>query len=65
MRARDSHVFRWRAEDEMSLPSWGGVLRFSAVDGEGFDPEWLRAEPLEVRPRGGGERFKRTPRAPV
>ena len=28
------------------------------MDGEGFDPEWLRAEPLEVRPRGGGERFK-------
>ena len=55
---RDAHAFRWRAEDEVPLPSWGGVLRFSAVDGEGFDPEWLRAEPLEVRSRGGGERFK-------
>ncbi len=27
--SRDSHVFKWRAEDEMPLPSWGGVLRFS------------------------------------
>ena len=62
--SRDSHVFKWRAEDEIPLPSWGGVLRFSAVDGEGFDPEWLRAEPLEVRPRGGGERFKPHPARP-
>jgi tRNA(Ile)-lysidine synthase len=56
--SRDSYVFTWRAEDEIPLPSWGGVLKFIAVDGEGFDPEWLRAVPLEVRPRGGGERFK-------
>jgi tRNA(Ile)-lysidine synthase len=56
--SRDSHVFTWRTEDEVPLPSWGGVLKFIAVDGEGFDPEWLRAVPLEVRPRGGGERFK-------
>ena len=56
--SRDSHVFTWRGEEEVPLPSWGGVLRFIVVDGEGFDPEWLRAVPLEVRPRGGGERFK-------
>ena len=62
--SRDSHVFKWQAEDEVSVPSWGGVLRFSVVDGEGFDPEWLRAEPLEVRPRGGGERFKPHPARP-
>jgi len=61
---RDAHAFFWRAEDEVPLPSWGGVLRFSAVNGEGFDPEWLRAEPLEVRPRGGGERFKPHPARP-
>ena len=55
---RDSHVLTWQGEDEMPLTSWGGVLRFVAVKGEGFDPQWLRATPLEVRPRGGGERFK-------
>lgn len=62
--SRDSYVLQWRTEDEIPLPSWGGVLRFVAVDGEGFAPEWLRAEPLEVRPRGGGERFKPHPARP-
>ena len=61
---RDSYVLQWREEDEVPLPSWGGVLKFIAVDGEGFDPAWLRAEPLEVRPRGGGERFKPHPSRP-
>ena len=61
---RDAYAFHWRGEDEVALPSWGGVLRFSAVNGEGFDPEWMRAEPLEVRPRGGGERFKPHPARP-
>ncbi|HVE88487.1 MAG TPA: tRNA lysidine(34) synthetase TilS [Burkholderiaceae bacterium] len=62
--SRDSYALQWRGEDELPLPSWGGVLRFITVDGEGFDPEWLRAEPLEVRPRGGGERFKPHPSRP-
>jgi tRNA(Ile)-lysidine synthase len=55
---RDVHSFRWQGEDEIAIPGWGGVLKFAAARGEGFDPDWLRAEPLEVRPRGGGERFK-------
>ena len=62
--SRDSFVLQWQAEDEIPVASWGGVLKFSAVSGEGFDPEWLRAEPLEVRPRGGGERFKPHPARP-
>jgi tRNA(Ile)-lysidine synthase len=63
--SHDVHSFRWQGEDEVSLPGWGGVLRFSAVvDAEGFDPAWLRASPLEVRPRGGGERFKPHPTRP-
>jgi tRNA(Ile)-lysidine synthetase-like protein len=40
------------------------ALRFVAADGEGFDPDWLRAVPLEVRARGGGERFKPHPTRP-
>lgn len=56
--ARDAQAFHWQGEDEIAIPGWGGVLKFSAAHGEGFDPEWLRAEPLEIRPRGGGERFK-------
>ena len=62
--SRDSFVLQWQTEDEIPVPSWGGVLKFTEVNGEGFDPEWLRAEPLEVRPRGGGERFKPHPARP-
>ena len=62
--SRDSFVLRWQAEDEIPVPSWGGVLKFTQVNGEGFDPAWLRAQPLEVRPRGGGERFKPHPARP-
>ncbi len=62
--SHDSLVLQWQTEDEIPVPSWGGVLKFTEVSGEGFDPEWLRAEPLEVRPRGGGERFKPHPARP-
>lgn len=55
---RDEAVLHWRGEDEIVVPSWGGVLRFERTDGEGFDAQWLRAEPLQLRGRGGGERFK-------
>jgi tRNA(Ile)-lysidine synthase len=49
---------RWRGEGEIAVPAWGGVLRFEPTQDEGFDAEWLRAEPLQLRGRGGGERFK-------
>lgn len=55
---------QWQGEDEIALPEWGGSLHFSAARGEGFDPEWLRAQPLEIRARGGGERFKPHPTRP-
>jgi tRNA(Ile)-lysidine synthase len=58
---RDTEAFRWSGEDEVSLPAWGGALRFErVVDEEGFDPIWLAERPLEVKPRSGGERFKPT-----
>jgi tRNA(Ile)-lysidine synthase len=57
--------FQWQGEEEVSLPGWGGALRFVTVaDAEGFDPAWLRETVLEVRPRGGGERFKPHPTRP-
>lgn len=57
--SRDSETLRWNGEDEIPLPAWGGVLRFTrVVDEEGFDPQWLAQRPLEVKPRAGGERFK-------
>jgi len=56
--ARDAEAFRWSGEDEIALPGWSGVLRFVRVEGEGFEPDWLAARPIEARPRAGGERFK-------
>jgi tRNA(Ile)-lysidine synthase len=61
----DVQSFRWQGEDEVSVPGWGGALHFNPVlDAEGFDPAWLRAAMLDVRPRGGGERFKPHPSRP-
>jgi tRNA(Ile)-lysidine synthase len=56
--AGSAEAFRWSGEDEIALPGWGGVLRFTRHEGDGFDPAWLAARPLEARPRAGGERFK-------
>jgi len=55
---RSEATLHWRGEREIGVPSWGGVLRFEPTEGEGFDPDWLAALPLQVRGRGGGERFK-------
>jgi tRNA(Ile)-lysidine synthase len=54
----------WRGEDEIAVPGWGGVLRFDTTVEEGFDAQWLAAAPLELRGRGGGERFKPHPTRP-
>jgi len=61
---RSGRTFTWQGEDEIALPEWGGALQFVSAEGEGFDPDWLRAQPLEVRARGGGERFKPHPTRP-
>lgn len=55
---RSGRAIHWQGEDEIVLPEWGGTLQFKPAAGEGFDPDWLRSAPLEVRARGGGERFK-------
>lgn len=51
-----------RAKPRSACPRGVGALRFEMIEpregAEGFDPEWLRAVPLELRARGGGERFK-------
>jgi len=60
----DEATIHWRGEGEIAVPAWGGVLRFEPTDDQGFDAEWLRAEPLQLRGRGGGERFKPHPLRP-
>ncbi len=49
---------QWQGQDEIAVPAWRGVLRFERTAGEGFEPQWLAAAPLQLRGRTGGERFK-------
>lgn len=60
---RNNARVEWRGEAELAVPSWGGVLRFVPA-ADGFDPDWLRRRPLELRARAGGERFKPHPTRP-
>ncbi|BAP89250.1 tRNA(Ile)-lysidine synthase [Burkholderiales bacterium GJ-E10] len=66
--ARGRERLQWRGEPELPVPSWGGVLRFVPTDGggldAGFDADWLRARPLDLRSRRGGERLKPHPARP-
>lgn len=61
---RDETLVQWNGEDEIAVPAWRGVLRFVATSDVGFDPDWLRAQPLALRARSGGERFKPHPTRP-
>lgn len=61
---RAGATLHWHGEPEIAVPSWSGVLRFVPTDGAGFDRDWLRAQPLELRARAGGERFKPHPTRP-
>jgi tRNA(Ile)-lysidine synthase len=62
--AQAPHSVHWQGEAELAVPGWGGALRFKRTDEEGFDAQWLAQEPLELRPRTGGERFKPHPTRP-
>jgi tRNA(Ile)-lysidine synthase len=62
--AGDAATLVWHGEDELPVPTWGGVLHFDTTVEEGFDVEWLSGVPIELRGRGGGERFKPHPTRP-
>lgn len=62
--ARRRVTLTWRGEDRIAVPEWGGELVFERTTGSGFDADWLGAMPLELRERGGGERFKPHPTRP-
>ena len=47
----------WCGEPTLRVPSWGGRLSFIPSP-TGFDAQWLRAQPLDIRPRRGAERLK-------
>ena len=54
---RHAQAFRWNGEASLAFPDYGGVLHFDVAE-NGFDPAWLRAQPLEIDFRKGGERLR-------
>jgi tRNA(Ile)-lysidine synthase len=50
-------AFRWNGEPAIAFPDYGGTLHVEPAE-RGFDPAWLRAQPLEIDFRKGGERLK-------
>lgn len=56
--------FTWGGEGRLAFPSYGGVLHFELAE-TGFDGAWLRAQPLVIDFRKGGERLKLAPNRPT
>jgi tRNA(Ile)-lysidine synthase len=54
---KHGEAFRWNGEAQLAFPAYGGVLHFELA-GQGFDAAWLRAQPLVIDFRKGGERLK-------
>ncbi len=48
----------WRGEAALDSLMWSGRLSFAPTQGEGFDASALRAGPLTLRGRQGGERMR-------
>lgn len=60
---RPGTAFTWQGEAQLAFPAYGGVLHFEqAAQGEqGIAADWLRAQPLVIEFRRGGERLKLAP----
>jgi tRNA(Ile)-lysidine synthase len=54
---KHAQAFRWAGESSLAFPDYGGILHFEEAE-QGFDPAWLRARPLAIDFRKGGERLK-------
>ncbi len=57
-------AFRWQSEVSLPFPAHGGTLHFEPAD-TGFDPDWLRAQPLRIQFRSGGGKLKLAPNRPT
>ncbi|HKW37126.1 MAG TPA: tRNA lysidine(34) synthetase TilS [Burkholderiales bacterium] len=55
---------RWNGENALPLLALGGVLKFKPEEGRGLSVDRLRAEPVTVRLRRGGERLRLDHRRP-
>ena len=54
---KEGEAFRWQGEASLAFSAYGGVLHFDQA-GQGVDAAWLRAQPLMIDFRKGGERLK-------
>ena len=54
---KDGELFAWKGEASLAFPAYGGVLHFDKAE-QGVDADWLRAQPLRIDFRKGGERLK-------
>jgi tRNA(Ile)-lysidine synthase len=61
---KEGERFRWTGEASLAFPAYGGVLHFDAAQ-QGLDAAWLRAQPLQIDFRKGGERLKPAPNRPT
>jgi len=61
---KHAQAFRWNGEASIAFPDYGGVLHFDPA-ATGLDAAWLRAAPLEIDFRKGGERLKLAPKRPT
>lgn len=61
---KEGEAFTWKGEASLAFPAYGGVLHFDTAE-QGLDPAWLRAQPLLIDFRKGGERLKPAPNRPT
>lgn len=61
---KEGERFRWNGESSLAFPAYGGVLHFDEAE-QGLDAGWLRAQPLQIDFRKGGERLKPAPNRPT
>lgn len=54
---KEGELFTWKGEASLAFPAYGGVLHFDA-GAPGLESDWLRAQPLQIDFRKGGERLK-------
>jgi tRNA(Ile)-lysidine synthase len=55
---------RWRGENKLHLPELGGTLVLKKCRGTGISLDKLAAQPVTIRLRQGGERFRPHPARP-
>jgi len=58
------YVRRWHGELEIELPEFGGVLLLQRTRDHGISLARLRAQPVTIRSRQGGERLQPDPSRP-